>query len=313
MKNSNSQIFNSSRKTYFNSFKTGFSITNNNSTYSKKSNNSLSSIKFPKILQKIKNSRKSNLKIRKDNTRYYDNNNTYQGNTRKSFKDLFNIINYTNNDTKPVTINNRLTFTDKHKENTKNTDMQNTLKSLTKFYIDYQNTKSENYYDTIFLKKSRMTDYKKSLSCDYEKDNRTVIDMATTKFKQKNDSILNVVNLKDGFYIKGLKYKKYFFFPHKKMNILAFHNNIMNNNVNIIKKRNIDDFKKIKTEKKIKKSKSTYIDNDVYNFISVYQKNNNRHWTKNFFIRKKVKENVEKIVDNEINNVINNNNKNIEN
>ena len=303
MRKSNSQIFNNLEKTQINILNTGFSIINTNDSTSKKISNCYMSIKFPKILLKVKYNRNPNLKNIKYNTRYSDNNNYLHNNNKKSLKDSFNIYHYNKIEDKK-SINDSILFSSRStKEFTKDNEMISPMKSLSVFYKRYKELKSRNYYDTIFVNKGKMTDYKKCLSSEYKKNIKNILGKISYRFKQRNDSLLNMVDEKDGFYIKGLKYKKYYFYPHKKVNILSFHNNIMNKNIQLInqniKKQNL---KKIIKEKKINYRNSSNIDND--NFLTVYQRNNKRHWTKNCFIRKKMKQKVEEIIDDEINNVL---------
>ena len=99
----------------------------------------------------------------------------------------------------------------------------------------------------------------------------------------------------------------YYFYPHKKMNILAFHQNIMNYNIKQIKQRNILENlrKKRNEEKKIMNQRTAYLnDNDNFLKENIFSRNRKRHWTKNYIIRKKMKQKIEEIVDDEIHNVL---------
>ena len=303
MRKSNSQIFNDLEKTQINILKTGFSIINTNASTSKKLSNSNMSVKFPQILLKVKFNRNPNLKKIKYNTQYFDNNNYLHNNNKKSLKDLFNIYHYNKIEDKKSINDSVLSSSRSTKVFTKDNELISPMKSLSVFYKRYKELKSRNYYDSIFMNKGKMTDYKKCLSYEYKKNNKNILGKISYEFKQKNDSLLNMVDGKDSFYIKGLKYQKYYFYPHKKVNILSFHNNIMNRNIYLInqniKKQNL---KKIIKEKKINYRNSSNIDKD--NFLTVYQRNSKRHWTKNYFIRKKMKQKVEEIIDDEIHNVL---------
>ena len=314
MKHSQSSIFNSSEKTYYNFLKTGFSVINQNTSTPKKFNNSLTNIKFPKLILK---SRNINLLKNKKNITQYSNISSYSNNiSKKSFKDSLNILNFMkkNDLSNKILPNLRYSNNNNNKNNDKENEIKNPNRSCALLYNNYQNIKNKannyfNYYDSIFTVKIKKTDYRKSLSSDYEKDNRHVIDLMTTKYKHKNESILNVVENIDGFYIKGLQYKKYYFFPHKKMNILAFHQNIMNNNLHHIKER-----RKMEKESKRRNDEKNYrnrnkrtsciLNNDKFLEENIFNRNRKRHWTKNYIIRRKMKQKIEDVVDDEINNVL---------
>ena len=309
MKHSQSSIFNNSEKSNNNLLKTGFSVLNHNTSTSRKFNNSITAVKFPKILFKTRN-KKLYIQKQKNKTQYNDDTVYSNSQLKKSFNSSFNILHLDTKNDKTNKIAKNLRY-NKNKS-IKNKELENESINLTLLYNNYQNIKNVannfyNYYDSIFPLKLKMTDYRKNLSCDYEKDNKNVIDMLTTRFKQKNDSILNVVRNKDGYYIKGLKYKKYYFYPHKKMNILAFHQNIMNYNIKQIKQRNILENlrKKRNEEKKIMNQRTAYLnDNDNFLKENIFSRNRKRHWTKNYVIRKKMKQKIEEIVDDEIHNVL---------
>ena len=309
MKHSQSSIFNNSEKSNNNLLKTGFSVLNHNTSTSRKFNNSITAVKFPKILFKTRN-KKLYIQKQKNKTQYNDDTVYSNSQLKKSFNSSFNILHLDTKNDKTNKIAKYLRY-NKNKS-IKNKELENEGINLTLLYNNYQNIKNVannfyNYYDSIFPLKLKMTDYRKNLSCDYEKDNKNVIDMFTTRFKQKNDSILNVVRNKDGYYIKGLKYKKYYFYPHKKMNILAFHQNIMNYNIKQIKQRNILENlrKKRNEEKKIMNQRTAYLnDNDNFLKENIFSRNRKRHWTKNYVIRKKMKQKIEEIVDDEIHNVL---------
>ena len=304
MKHSQSSIFNNSQKTEYNFLKTGFSIINKSTSSPKKFNISLTAIKFPKIFLKLKN------KNKKSTFLYNNSMENIKSKQKKELKDSFNILNFTKKETdKNSTILPNLRYS---QNNTKENEIPN--KSTPLLYNNFQNIKNKannylNYYDLIFSVKTKKTSYTKSLSSDYEKDNKNVIEYYNTRFKQKNDSILNVVRNNEGFYIKGLEYKKYYFTPHKKVNILAFHKNIMNNNIKHIKEmREMEIIRKRKEEEKRyrdKNRKTTYINKDDHFLNETFSRSRKRHWTKNYVIRKKMKKKIEEIVDEEFNNVYN--------
>ena len=139
---------------------------------------------------------------------------------KKTFNDSFNILHSDKKNDKTNKLLENLRY-NKNKNRNKYKEFENQGINLTLLYNNYQNIKNVannfyNYYDSIFPLKLKTTDYRKNLSCDYETDNKNVIEMLTTRFKQKNDSILNVVRNKDDYFIKGLKYKKYYFIHIKK-------------------------------------------------------------------------------------------------
>lgn len=318
MKHSLSSLFNNSQKIKNRNFNIRYEFNNSDT---KNLSNSTIALKFPRIIIKTRNERMLNMKNHQNKTQYNDiANSCYKA--INSLKDSFKILNLTKknnstillnrNDNKKLIYNlrynkdNNILISEKDNNTT-------TLKSLSSIYNNLHTffNKTNTDYDSIFLNKSKMTNYKKCLSSDYEKDNKSVIDIFGTKYKQKTDSILNVVQNKDGFYIKGLRYKKYIFFPHKKMNILAFHHNIMSKNIKKFEKeKKMENEKKIKHIEKLCKRNKEIIDdisnnkkkNYIYNIIK--QKK---------IIRKKLKkkwynssQEIEDIINEEYNKAINN-------
>ena len=319
MKHSFSSLFNNSQKIKNKNFNIKYGLNNSNI---KILNNSTIGLKFPKIIIKTRNERISNIKIHENKTQNRDSTNSCY-NTINSLKDSFKILNLTkkNNSTIFLNRNNNKNLIYNLRYNKENNNLTNekdnntaTLKSLSSIYNNYHTifNKTNTDYDSIFLNKSKMTNYKKWLSSDYEKDNKSVIDIFGTKYKQKTDSILNVVQNKDGFYIKGLIYKKYFFFPHKKLNILAFHHNIMSKNIKKFeKKKKVENMKRIKHVEKLCKRNKEIIDdtsinnnkniNNIYNIIK-----------RKKLLKKKLKkkknissQEIEDIINEEYNNAIN--------
>ena len=317
MKHSLSSLFNNSQKIKNKNFNIKYGFNNSNT---KSLNNSTIALKFPKIIIKTRNERMSNIKIHENKTQNSDNTNSCY-NTINSLKDSFKILNLTKKNNSTIFLNRndnkKLIFNLRYNKDSNNliSEKDNnttTLKSLSSIYNNYHTifNKTNTDYDSIFLNKSKMTNYKKWLSSDYEKDNKSVIGIFGTKYKQKTDSILNVVQNKDGFYIKGLIYKKYYFFPHKKMNILAFHHNIMSKNIKKFEKeKKVENMKKIKHVEKLCKRNKEMMD-DISN------NNNNNHIydiiKKKKLIKKKLKkkrnnssQEIEDIINEEYNNVIN--------
>lgn len=318
MKHSLSSIFNNSQnaKNKNTTIKYGF---NNNNT--KSLNNSTADLKFPKIIIKTRNKRMSNIKVHENKTQYNDSTNSCY-NTINTLKDSFKILNLrknnstillNRNDNKKLIYNFRYNKGSNNLTNEKENNAT-TLKSLSSIYTNYHTifNKANTDYDSIFLNKSKMTNYKKWLSSDYEKDNKSVIDIFGIKFKQKTDSILNVVENKDGFYIKGLRYKKYYFFPHKKMNILAFHHNIMSKNVKKFDKEekveNMKKMKKIKHVEKLCKRNREIIDDVSNNNNKKHNIFNHKQLTKKKFKKRRnnTSQEIEDIIKEEYNNAINN-------
>ena len=128
--------------------------------------------------------------------------------------------------------------------------------------------------------------------------------MFTTKYKEKNDSILNVVQKSDGYSIKGMKFKKYFFFPHEKMNILFFHKKIMAENIERFeKRRKIENYKKIENKNRYDKRRSISND-DIFIQRAFDKRKTRKFFTKYFYTKKNLKDRIENMVDFEFNKVM---------
>ena len=107
-------------------------------------------------------------------------------NQKKSFKDSFNILNLTKKETDKK--KNKLPNLRYSQNNTKENENENPNISVLLTYKNFQNIIDKannyvNYYDTIFNVKTKKTDYTKCLSCDYEKDNKKVINSFNIKYK----------------------------------------------------------------------------------------------------------------------------------
>lgn len=303
MKKSSSLIFFNTEKELNNCTKKGTSI-NQSLSLTKELNKSTPSLKYAKIIYKPKN-------IKFPNIRYQDNNCLYNNKTNNSHnsmnlnKDYFKIFHKNKKDNNNlIGNNNTLSSNSIYNKNINENTTTNSLQSLSSLYYNYNFIINKNHtnYDKIFYNKIKMTNYRKSLSSDYEKNNLDVIDMIGTKYKQKTDSILNVVENKDGFYIKGLRYKKYYFFPHKKMNILSFHHNIISKNIKKIEKDKIEALKNIKSGEKIIKKNKFLTDNHFLN-VKISKKERKKLRMKRGF---ESQQKIEEIINEEVNNVINN-------
>ena len=316
MKHSLSSLYSNSQKNISKipNIKCGF---NNNNI--KSLNSSTITLKFPKIIIKTRNRRMSNIKIQENKTQNDDSTNSCYK-TINSLKNSFNILNLTKknnstillnrNDNKNIIYNLRYNKDNNNLISEKDNNNTTNSKSLSSIYNNFHTifNKTNTDYDSIFLNKSKMTNYKKWLSSDYEKDNKSVIDIFGKKYKHKTDSILNVVRNKDGFYIKGLRYKKYYFFPHKKMNILAFHHNIMSKNIQIFEKeKKVENMKKIKHVEKLCKRNKEIIDDISINNNNIYDIIKQKKLIKKKLKKKRNKssQEIEDIINEEYNNAIN--------
>lgn len=288
MKHSLSSLFNNSQNIKNKNFNIRYGFNNSNNT--RNLNNSNIDLKFPRIIIKTRNERMSNMKNHENKTQYNDITNSCY-NTINLLKNSFKILNLSKKNNSTILLNRndnkKLIFNLRYNKDNSNLisekDNTTTLKSISSIYNNYHTffNKTNTDYDNIFLSKSKMTNYKKCLSSDYEKDNKSVIDFFGTKYKQKTDSILNIVQNKDGFYIKGLRYKKYFFYPHKKMNILSFHHNIMSKNIKKFEKeKKVENMKKIKHFEKLCKRNKEIIE-DIRN-------NKNNNYIYNIIKQKKI-------------------------
>ena len=140
MNHSQSSIFNYSKKSNYNLLKIGFSALNHNTSTSKKFNDSITAVKFPKILFKTRN-KKLYMQKQKNKTQYNIDNTIYSYNKQiKSFNDSFNILNLDKKINKTDNIRQNLKY-NKNKIN-KNKKLQNQGINLTLLYNNYQNIKN---------------------------------------------------------------------------------------------------------------------------------------------------------------------------
>ena len=302
MKQSTSQIFNTSEKSQNNSIRSIYSLLKNNTSTSKIKNSSLTCLNFPKLYSKLKYKRNKG------------------NNEEKSFTSETNYINTEKKQSSNINIKKALkifhyTFLNKRQisTNTRNllpnieVNKTSTRKIFTKLYhFNYLNSlnRSNEQYSPLFLFKKKKNNYSKFLSENYRKNNKKIINMFTTRYKEKNDSILNVVQKSDGYSIKGMKFKKYFFFPHEKMNILFFHKKIMAENIERFeKRRKIENYKKIENKNRYDKRRSISND-DIFIQRAFDKRKTRKFFTKYFYTKKNLKNRIENMVDFEFNKVM---------
>ena len=300
MKQSNTQIYNISEITLNNSLKTAFSLLKNNSIASKFKSRNLTCLNFPKLYSKIKYKR-----ITQNNsfeeTRHSNSNKKPKLNINKSLR----IYNYPSHKKKQESTTTRslLPKIENNKTSPHNysrINHFNYLNSLNKPDVDYS---------SIFLSKRAKNNYTKYLSESYRKNTRHIINILNDKYKQKTDSILNMVEKNDGFYIKGMKYNRYFFYKHEKMNILLFHQKIMNDNIKRFQKRRkvqnlkIKPFENINTFDK-RRSIST---DDIFIQRAFNKRKTRKYFTRNFYTKNNLKNQIANMVDYETNKVMVNN------
>ena len=303
MKNTYS-IINSLREKHFSFLNSGLSLIKTNHSPPNSTNRNIKI--FPKInFYKKYNRNLSNFGLNKikTNSQYYGNKST-QNKNKKSFEDLFNVLNLSKIERKK-SINDSFSYISK---NDKSNEKRKEIKSLSELYQKYKEQKSRNDFEKTFIKKCKMTDYKVFLSRDYEKNNKDVIDIMHEKFKQRNHSLLNIIKKQDCFFIKGLKCTKYLFYPHQKLNVLAFHKNIMFRNVHSLKDT-MENFssKNTKIEKEKKRIKILPIKiKNLKEEIEKYQKNSERLWNKKIIKKPKINEKTKYIINNKVNDIRNN-------
>ena len=302
MKQSTSQIFNTSEKSQNNSLRSIYSLLKNNTSTSKIKNKSLTCLNFPKLYSKLKYTRnKGNNEGNSlsTETRYMSTEKKQSSNI--NIKKALKIYHYSFLNKKQIATNTRYILPNIE------TNKTNTHKIFTKlFHFNYLNSlnRSNEQYSPLFLFKRKKNDYSKFLSENYRRNNKRIINMFTARYKEKNDSILNVVQKNDGYYIKGKKFKNYFFFPHEKMNILLFHKKIMEENIQRFeKRRKIENYKKIENKNRYDKRRS--ISNDDIFIQRAFDKRKTRKFlTKYFYTKKNLKNKIENMVDYEFNKVM---------
>ena len=283
MKHSTSYIFNNSQKFQNSSLISAFSSIKNNSSFSKNNNRNATCINFPKLYSKLKYSRnkenitnKSNTEIRtnSENLSQIDNNNITQA---------INICHY------PSLTQNKISSEKKY-------FIPNVIKN--KF-----NKINELYCSPMILFQPKMNNYKKFLSEQYKVNNKNIINKFGTKFKQRNDSILNILQTNEAYIIKGKQYKKYIFYPHEKMNVYFFHRDIMEKNMKRFeKKRKIESLKKIENRFIIDKRRSISNEN-IFTPLAFVKRKSRKFHTRNFLTTKNFKNKIQNMVDTEINKV----------
>jgi len=283
MRHSTSQIFNNSRNFQNNSLISVFSSFKNNSAFSKNHNRNAICLNFPKLYSKLKYNRNKQISEGTSYSEKKTNLETQSQLENTNFTQVISICHYPN-------IN------------------QNKISSEKKYLIpniikNKFNKINESYYSPMILFQPKMNDYKKFLSDKYKINNKSVINMCGTRYKQKTDSILNILQTKEAFFIKGKKYKKYIFYPHEKMNIYFFHRDIMEiNNKKLEKRRKIESLKKLENRNLLDKRRSISNENLFTPFAFVKRKSR-KFLTRNFLTTKNLKNKIQNMVDTEINKV----------
>ena len=283
MKHSISYIFNNSQKFQNSSLTSGFSSIKNTSSFSKSHTKNATCLNFPKLYSKLKYSRNrenidnisnTEIKANLENISEIDNNTLTQS---------INICHY------PSLTKRKYSSEKKY-----------FIPSVTKTKFN----KIEEKYDLpMILFQPKMNIYKKFLSEQYKVNNKNIINKIGIKFKQKNDSILNILQTKEEYIIKGKPYKKYIFYPHEKMNINFFHREIMNENIKRIeKKRRIESLKKIKNKFIIDKRRSISNEN-IFTPLAFVKRKSRKFLTRNFLTAKNFKNKIQNMVETEINKV----------
>ncbi len=301
MKQMTQQEFNSSNKPENHSLKNVFSPMKNNNSNIKGNNKSVTCLNFPKLYSKLKYSR--NKANSEDKSISDTNSNSSEINTNNNNNIDINlaikIYHYPDSTKKEMPTNffNILP----------NIFPQNISSKLHQYkYLNSFNKISGGFFSPMFLFKPKKTTYKKFLSENYRKNNEEIINKFRMEYKQRNDSILNAVKNKDGIFIKGMNYKKYYFFPHKKMNILVFHKKIMEENLKRFEnRRKLQGMKKLEN-KNINNilDKRRSISNDNIFIPRAFNKRKSRKFfTKNFYTTKNLKNAVQNVVNSEVNKV----------
>lgn len=284
MKQSTIHLFNISKKFQNSSLSSAFSQIKNTSTFSKNQSRNVTCLNFPKLYSKIKFSRnRQNLEYKSSYSEIGTNLETLSQIDNDNITQALNIYHY------PFLNQNKMLTNKKYV-------LPNVLKN--KF-----NKINESSYSPMILFQPKMNKYKRFLSEQYKVNNKDIIENLETKFKQKNDSILNIVQTKDAFLIKGKKYKKYFFPPKEKINILLFHKNIMEENLKRFeKRRKIEDLKKFENKKLLDKRRSISNDN-IFLPMAFTKRRSIKLYTRNYLTKNNLKNKIENMVNTEINKV----------
>ena len=305
MKQSTSIIFNTSEKSQNNSLRSVNSLLKNNSSTPKNRSKNITCLNFPKLYSKLKYTRnKSNIfnESLSSKTRYTNNNKSIskKPNNNLNIKKALNIYHYPFLTKRQISTNTRYLL-----PNIESNKTQNIIPKLHNFNYLYYFNKTKEQYSPSFLLKRNKNDYTKFLSENYVKNNKKIINMITTRYKERNDSILNVVQKTDGYYIKGIKFKNYFFFNHEKMNILFFHKKIMAENIQRFeKRRKKENLKKNDAKKKVYDIKRTISSDDIFVPRSFDKRKTRKFLTNFLYSKRNLKNKIENMVDYEINNVM---------
>ena len=290
MKQSTSQIFNSSKKSNNKTLSSVVSILKNNSSTYRNNNRSLNCLNFPKLYPKLKYSRN---KINNENISFSDSSSISENKTKLDVKSSLQILHFPLTRKKQFSTDNHVISNYKNKIS--NLYQNRNLNSI--------NKTNEGCSPMLFFTKKQNV-YTKFLSDTYYKNNRKVINMFNTRYKERTDSILNVKRNEDGYCIKGIKYKKYYFFPHEKMNILLFHKKIMEENLERFeKRRKIENIKKL-VNKNIYDKRRSISNDDIFVERAFNKRKTRKFYTRNFYTKRNLKNKIENVVDYEINNVI---------
>ena len=300
MKQSNSQIFNSSEKTQNNSLRTILTVKKNSSSTSKYRSRSLTCLNFPKLYSKIKYKR-----IGTDIQNKLFSPTSYINTERKpklNIKTALKIYTYPKSRKKQISTNTKYFL-----PNIENNKISNHINFSKIHHFNFLNSLNRANFDysSMFLSKRNNNNYTKYLSDSYRQNNKQIINMINTKYKEKNDSILNVVKKNDGFYIKGQKYISYFFYQHEKMDILSFHKKIMNENMQrFAKRKKIENLKiqQFKNRNLFEKRRSISND-DIFIPRAFNKRRTRKFFTKNFYTKKNLQNKIDNMIDYEINKV----------
>ena len=284
MKQSTIQLFNVSKKFQNSSLTSAFSQIKNTSTFSKNQSKNTTCLNFPKLYSKIKYSRnRQNSENKSSYSEIGTNLETTSQIDNANITQAINVYHY------PCLNQNKMLTNKKY-------ILPNVLKN--KF-----NKIKESYYSPMILFQPKMNKYKRFLSEQYKVNNKSIIEELKTKFKQKNDSILNIVQTNDAFLIKGKKYKKYLLPPKENINILFFHKNIMEENLKRFeKKRKIESLKKFEKKNLLDKRRSISNDNIFLPLVFAKRKSMKFH-TRNYLTMNNLKNKIENMIDTEINKV----------
>ena len=295
--------FNYTKKFENNSLKSAFSFMQNTNSTPRGNNKSVTCLNFPKLYSKLRYITRN--KTNSDNKSMISDTNSNSSEIKTN-----NNNNNVENINSAIKILHYPDLTQKQlSTNTLNILPNIFPKNISSRIHQYKYLNSFNKitgFSPMFLFKPKKTVYKKYLSDNYRKNNEQIINKINMEYKQKNDSILNAVKYKDGIFMKGMNYKKYYFFPHEKMNILAFHQKLMEENL-----RRFENRRKFEGLKKLEKKninnifdKRRSISNDNIFVPRAFGKRKSRkYFTKNFYTTKNLKKSVQNMVDSEINKV----------